>query len=77
MLDMKTGLRLLGLCSHCDEIVAMEKLPDSYTMKRAREIRKDYTGQPLFQLTEKDYATYLASQEGFLYYLTLRVHGKF
>ena len=57
--------RQLGVCSHCDEIVAMEKLPDSYTMKRAREIRKDYTGQPLFQLTEKDYATYLASQEGF------------
>ena len=57
--------RQLGLCSHCDEIVAMEKLPDSYTMKRAREIRKDYTGQPLFQLTEKDYAKYLASQEGF------------
>ena len=57
--------RQLGLCSHCDEIVAMEKLPDSYTMKRAREIRKDYTGQTLFQLTEKDYATYLASQEGF------------
>ena len=55
----------LGLCSDCDEIVAMEKLPDSYTMKRAREIRKDYTGQPLFQLTEKDYAKYLASQEGF------------
>ena len=55
----------LGLCSDCDEIVAMEKLPDSYTMKRAREIRKDYTGQPLFQLIEKDYAKYLASQEGF------------
>ena len=57
--------RQLGLCSHCNEIVAMEKLPDSYTMKRAREIRKEYTGQPLFQLTEKDYAKYLASQEGF------------
>ena len=55
----------LGLCGDCDEIGAMEKLPDSYTMKRAREIRKDYTGQPLFQLTEKDYAKYLASQEGF------------
>ena len=55
----------LGLCCDCDEIVAMEKLPDSYTMKRAREIRKDYTGQPLFQLIEKDYAKYLASQEGF------------
>ena len=55
----------LGLCSGCDEIVAMEKLPDSYTMKRAREIRKDYTGQPLFQIFEKDYAKYLASQEGF------------
>ncbi len=55
----------LGICSNCDEIVAMEKLPDSYTMKRAREIRKDYTGQPLFQLTEKDYPKYLASQEGF------------
>tara|TARA_B100000767_G_C19648239_1_gene485553 strand:+ start:219 stop:761 length:543 start_codon:yes stop_codon:yes gene_type:complete len=55
----------LGLCSNCDEIVAMEKLPDSYTMKRAREIRKDYTGQPLFQIFEKDYAKYLASQEGF------------
>ena len=26
---------------------------------------KDYTGQPLFQLIEKDYAKYLASQEGF------------
>jgi len=57
--------RQLGLCSHCDGIVAMEKLPDSYTMKRAREIRKDYIGQPLFQLIEKDYAKYLASQEGF------------
>ena len=34
-------------------------------MKRAREIRKEYTGHPLFQLTEKDYAKYLASQEGF------------
>ena len=55
----------LGLCSDCDGIVAMEKLPDSYTMKRARGIRKDYTGQPLFQLIEKDYAKYLASQEGF------------
>ena len=55
----------LGLCSNCDDIVAMEKLPDSYTMKRAREIRKDYTGQPLFQIFEKDYAKYLASQEGF------------
>ena len=55
----------LGLCSGCDEIVAMEKLPDSYTMKRAREIRKDYTGQPLFQIFEKNYAKYLASQEGF------------
>ena len=55
----------LGLCSDCDAIVAMEKLPDSYTMKRAREIRKDYTGQPLFQIFEKDYAKYLASQEGF------------
>ena len=55
----------LGLCCDCDEIVAMEKLPDSYTMKRAREIRKDYIGQPLFQLIEKDYAKYLASQEGF------------
>ena len=57
--------RQLGVCSHCDEIVAMEKLPDSYTMKRAREIRKDYTGQPLFQIFEKNYAKYLASQEGF------------
>ena len=55
----------LGLCSHCDKMVAIEKLPDSYTMKRAREIRKEYTGHPLFQLTEKDYAKYLASQEGF------------
>ena len=55
----------LGLCSDCDEVVAMEKLPDSYTMKRAREIRKEYTGHPLFQLTEKDYVKYLASQEGF------------
>jgi len=55
----------LGLCSDCDKIVAMEDLPDSYTMKRAREIHKEYTGQPLFQLTEKDYAKYLASQEGF------------
>ena len=57
--------RRVGLCEDCDEIVAMEKLPDSYTMKRARGIRKDYTGQPLFQLIEKDYAKYLASQEGF------------
>ena len=56
----------LGHCSDCDEIVAMEKLPDNYTMKRAREIRKDYTGQPLFQLFEKDYAKYLASQKGFV-----------
>ena len=55
----------LGLCSDCDEIVAMEDLPDSYTMKRAKEIRKNYTGQPLFQFIEKDYAKYLASQEGF------------
>ena len=55
----------LGLCSDCDEVVAMEKLPDSYTMKRAREIRKDFIGQPLFQFIEKDYAKYLASQEGF------------
>ena len=55
----------LGFCSDCDELVAMEDLPDSYTMKRAREIHKDYKGKQLFQLIEKDYAKYIASQKGF------------
>ena len=57
--------RRLGLCLDCNEVVAIEDLPDAETMERARSIRKTYTGKPLLSLLEPDYAKYLASQDGF------------
>ena len=57
--------RRLGLCLDCNEVVAIEDLPDSETMERARSIRKTYTSKPLLSLLEPDYAKYLASQDGF------------
>ena len=57
--------RRLGLCLDCNKIVAIEDLPDTDTMERARSIHTTYTGQPLLRLLEVDYAKYLASQIGF------------
>lgn len=57
--------RRLGLCLDCNEVVAIEYLPDSETMERARSIRKTYTNKPLLSLLEPDYAKHLASQDGF------------
>ena len=57
--------RRLGLCLDCNEVVAIEDLPDAETMERARSIRQTYTGKPLLSLLEPDYAKYLASQGGF------------
>ena len=57
--------RRLGLCLDCNNVVAIEDLPDAETMERARSIRTTYTGQPLLRLLEPDYAKYLASQVGF------------
>ena len=55
----------LGLCLDCNEVVAIEDLPDDEIMQRARTIRKTYKGKPLLNLLEPDYAKYIASQDGF------------
>lgn len=57
--------RRLGLCLDCNEVVAIEDLPDAETMERARTIRQTYRGKALIRLLEPDYAKYLASQDGF------------
>jgi hypothetical protein len=55
----------LGLCLDCNKVVAIEDLPDCETMERARAIRETYTGKPLLNLLEPDYAKNLASQDEF------------
>lgn len=55
----------LGLCLDCNEVVAIEDLPDDEIMEKARTIRKTYKGKPLLSLFEPDYVKYIASQDGF------------
>lgn len=57
--------RQLGLCLDCNKAVAIEELPSSETMERARAIRRTYNGKPLLRFLEKDDAKYLASQTHF------------
>ena len=57
--------RQLGVCEICDEIVAMEYLPDSKVVEQARGIRQKYAGPPLWRHDEKNEAKYLASQADF------------
>ena len=58
--------RQMGLCEDCDNIVAIEKFPESVVMERARKIRPILMlGKPLLFHLEDDEAQYLASQKNF------------
>lgn len=57
--------RKLGICEDCDQIVAMEYIPDPQVVKKAKAIRQKYEGPPLWRHLEKNEAKYLASQTDF------------
>lgn len=53
----------MGVCNHCNELVAMEYFPDSTVMERARELHPEYCGNAS-AIFENDEAKYIASQIG-------------
>lgn len=61
--------RQMGVCAHCNDLVAMERFPDQDVFERAKKLHPKFCGtrfrMTIHELVEKDAGKALARREGF------------